>query len=183
MRPKAIFLDKDGTIITDVPYNTDVNRVAFNDTVTEGLRLLQSNGYLLVVISNQSGIGYGYFSVDEFDKVMNKLRSMCLDFGISINGFYYCPHIPDDRCRCRKPEPGLILKAASEMNIDLDASWMVGDILNDVEAGKRAGCKTVLINNGNETEWVPGKFRVPDFEAKNMMEAARYIVGANNSRR
>jgi D-glycero-D-manno-heptose 1,7-bisphosphate phosphatase len=180
MKQRAIFLDKDGTVITDVPYNVDIGRIAFNDGVTEGLRLLQSRGYLLVIISNQSGIGHKYFSVDQFNKVIEKMRNMCDESGISINGFYYCPHIPDDKCRCRKPEPGLILKAADDMNIDLSASWMVGDILNDVEAGNRAGCKAVLIDNGNETEWLPGSFRVPSYKASNMMEAAKYIVGANN---
>jgi D-glycero-D-manno-heptose 1,7-bisphosphate phosphatase len=187
MKLKAVFLDKDGTLIPDIPYNVNADLISLNGGVVEGLQLLQSNGYLLVIVSNQSGIAHGYFTVDDLDKVKDTISTICSKVGIYVDGFYYCPHHPDGtvelyraECNCRKPYPGLLLKAAEEKDIDLSSSWMVGDILNDVEAGNRAGCKTILINNGNETEWAPGSERVPDYFARDLAEAAKYIIAANN---
>ncbi|HUQ67050.1 MAG TPA: HAD family hydrolase [Flavitalea sp.] len=186
MKLKAVFLDKDGTIIPDVPYNIDTDKVTLSDGVIEGLQLLQSYGYLLVIVSNQSGIAHGYFTEEQLNKVREKINSMCSKMGIYLDGFYYCPHHPEGtvqgyttHCECRKPHPGLLLKAAGDMDIDLSSSWMIGDILNDVEAGNRAGCKTILINNGNETEWQPGDTRIPEFFANDLSEAAKYILAAN----
>jgi len=103
--------------------------------------------------------------------------------GIKIEAYYFCPHHPDGRiaefahaCECRKPRPGMILQALKELDIDAGSSWMIGDILNDVEAGNRAGCSTVLIGNGNETEWVPGIYRTPKYTASDFLGAARFIV-------
>ena len=109
--------------------------------------------------------------------------------GIYLDAFYYCPHHPDgivsgydQECDCRKPEPGLLRKAADDMDIDLSRSWMIGDILNDVEAGNKAGCKSILINNGNETEWKPGSNRIPEYFAKDLADAAKFIVAATKVR-
>jgi len=95
---------------------------------------------------------------------------------VNLNGFYYCPHSPQDNCNCRKPRPGMIFKAAKDLQIDLSKSWMIGDILNDVEAGKMSDCKTILINNGNETEWVWNQQRMPDFIANNLKAASEIIM-------
>jgi D,D-heptose 1,7-bisphosphate phosphatase len=185
MKHKAVFLDKDGTLIPDIPYNVDVNKVTLSDGVIEGLQILQSHGYLLVIVSNQSGIAQGFFSVEELNVVQERINRMCSKMGIYLDGFYYCPHHPDgivsgydEECDCRKPKPGLLQKAADDMDIDLSRSWMIGDILDDVEAGKRAGCKSILINNGNETEWHPGENRMPEYFAKDLTEAAKLIVAA-----
>lgn len=187
MKLKAVFLDKDGTIIPDIPYNTNSDLISLNEGVVEGLQLLQSYGYLLVIVSNQSGVAHGYFTVDELDGVKQTINDLCRKIGIYLDGFYYCPHHPDGsvecykvNCDCRKPKPGLILKAATDMDIDLSSSWMIGDILNDVEAGKNAGCKTILIDNGNETEWELNEQRSPEYKAKDLAEAARYILTAVN---
>lgn len=103
------------------------------------------------------------------------LLAMCAAAGMPLAGFYYCPHAPigvgqaeHAGCRCRKPRPGLLLDAADQHGIDLRRSWMVGDILDDVEAGRRAGCRTVLIDNGNETEWAVSRLRVPDYCAPDL---------------
>ncbi|MBO9570618.1 MAG: HAD family hydrolase, partial [Chitinophagaceae bacterium] len=176
MKFKAIFLDKDGTIIPDIPYNVNTELIALSEGALEGLQLFQSYGYLLVIITNQSGVALGYFSLDEVEKVKTALNNICALNGIYLDGFYCCPHHADDNCECRKPKPGLLLKAADEMNIDLSGSWMIGDILNDVEAGKKAGCKTVLIENGNETEWIMNDYRFPDHKAGNLADAAKYIL-------
>jgi D,D-heptose 1,7-bisphosphate phosphatase len=180
---KAIFLDKDGTLIPDIPYNVNTDLIFINHDVIEGLKLLRDEGFLLVIVSNQPGVAHGYFEEIELQKVKNKLEELLSEHDIVLSGFYYCPHFPTAvkteyavDCDCRKPQPGLLLKAAGEKNINLTRSWMIGDILNDIEAGKRAGCKTVLINNGNETEWIVNDFRSPDYSIANMKEAAMKIV-------
>lgn len=185
MRARAIFLDKDGTLIPNIPYNVDASRIELEENVVEGLQLFQSYGYRLVVISNQDGIARGYFTSEAFDKVKERIVNICLALGIYLDGFYYCPHHPDGSvedyssdCDCRKPKPGLLLQAAGDMDIDLPNSWMIGDILNDVEAGNRAGCKSILIDNGNETEWAKSPEREPEYQAKDLTEAARYILTA-----
>jgi len=189
MKLKAVFLDKDGTIIPDIPYNVDVNKVLLSDGVIEGLQILQSHGYLLVIVSNQSGVAHGYFAIEQLNAVKERISRMCSKMGIYLDGFYVCPHHPDGvvsgynrECDCRKPNPGLLLKAADDMDIDLSSSWMIGDILHDVEAGNRAGCKSILINNGNETEWAPGENRMPEYFARDLTEAAKYIVAATKER-
>jgi D-glycero-D-manno-heptose 1,7-bisphosphate phosphatase len=180
---RAVFLDKDGTLIHDVPYNADPDLVVLEDNCTEGLRLLCEKGYELFVISNQSGIACGYFSEDDLYAVENKLRSLLDAENIQLSGFYFCPHYANGivyeyavECYCRKPMPGMLLHAAEANDIDLSSSWMIGDILNDVEAGNRAGCKTILLDNGNETEWLDGKYRLPTMICRSINEAAGCIL-------
>ena len=179
---KAVFLDKDGTIIPDVPYNVNPDLITLAAGVVEGLRLLKQQGYLFVVISNQAGVARGYFKVEDLVQVEKKLDELFQKEGLEIARYYFCPHHPDGKisaytmsCNCRKPKPGMILQASDELNIDPQKSWMVGDILNDVEAGNAAGCRTILINNGNETEWAEGSFRTPTFVAANFLEAANFV--------
>lgn len=180
---KAIFIDKDGTLISDVPYNVDPDKIVLTDGAVEGLRLLQRKGYALIVISNQAGVAHGYFAEEDLEPVIFRLHRLLGSAGITLNGFYYCPHHPMGKlsqytvsCNCRKPAPGMILKAAADMNISLQASWMIGDILHDVEAGNRAGCQSVLINNGNETVWEMNEHSRPAYIAKDLLEAARLII-------
>ena len=179
---KAVFLDKDGTLVTDVPYNVNPALVRLEKGVVEGLLALQSCGYLLVIVSNQPGISIGLFTKQALEKMIAHLINLFKKHGVTISGFYYCPHMPSDTngnnvesCNCRKPRAGLLLNAATELNIDLPLSWMIGDILNDVEAGNRAGCKTILIDNGNETEWEISSNRIPDYVADDFLDGANYI--------
>ena len=102
---------------------------------------------------------------------------------MQLDAFYYCPHLVEGTikeyaidCNCRKPKPGLIFKAAKDFDINLNNSWMIGDILNDVEAGNAAGCKTILITNGNETEWILNAQRMPDYEAKDLKHATQIVL-------
>lgn len=176
---KAIFLDKDGTLIPDIPYNADPDKITLSDNSIEGLKHLARLGYKLIVVSNQSGIAKGYFSETQFSQVIKRLYELLEAEDILLSGFYYCPHHPDGNkpgyaidCDCRKPKPGMLQKGASEHELDLTQCWMIGDILNDVEAGNRAGCGTVLINNGNETEWLTRTYRKPDLMCSNINEAA-----------
>lgn len=187
---KAIFLDKDGTLIPDVPYNVNPDFISLQNGVVEGLRLLKDQGYIFAVISNQAGVARGYFKVDDLEKVKEKLNLLLNKEGIHIGAYYFCPHHPLGKvpeysiaCNCRKPEPGMILKAAKDLEIDTPKSWMIGDILNDVEAGNKAGCKTILLDIGNETEWVEGLFRKPTFVASDFLQAARFICNVSNDTR
>jgi D-glycero-D-manno-heptose 1,7-bisphosphate phosphatase len=176
---KAIFIDKDGTLIEDIPYNVDPDLIRFMAGAIDGLKKLKTEGYLLIVISNQSGIAHGYFKEEAMQQVKEKLWGTLQDYGIRLDGLFYCPHHPYGTvsqyafsCDCRKPKPGMIFKAAENLNVDLSRSWMIGDILHDVEAGNKAGCKTILINNGNETEWDLNENRKPTAMAGNLQEAA-----------
>jgi D-glycero-D-manno-heptose 1,7-bisphosphate phosphatase len=183
---QAVFLDKDGTLIENVPYNVDPERIRLSAGAAEGLRRLHAAGYRLIVISNQSGVARGFFPEAALAAVEGKLRDLLAEVGVPLAGFYYCPHHPDGvvpglavACACRKPAPGLILLAARDHGIDPARSWFVGDILDDVEAGRRAGCATVLIDNGNETEWVLSPLRTPHHVAADLDEAARLITTAD----
>ena len=172
---RAVFLDKDGTLIEDVPYNVDVALITLMPHAVEALKMLQEEGYLLIVISNQPGVALGYFREKELETVSAYLDRLLGAYGIRLHAFYYCPHM-QGTCSCRKPLPGLLLHAAKDYDIDLPGSWMVGDILNDMEAGRRAGCCTVLVDNGNETEWRLDEYRAPHHRVKDLRAAANAIL-------
>jgi D,D-heptose 1,7-bisphosphate phosphatase len=185
MTRAAVFLDKDGTLIEDVPYNVAPDHIRLAAGVAEGLPRLRAAGFLLIVVSNQSGVARGYFAEGAIGPVRERIRELLKEIGVELDGFYYCPHHPDGNmpgyatdCDCRKPRPGMILQAARDHGIDLSRSWFVGDILDDVEAGRRAGCRTALIDNGNETEWKRSPLRWPDIVVGEMAEAARLIAAA-----
>lgn len=185
---RAVFLDKDGTLVHNVPYNVDTNKIVLLPRVVQGLQQLQRLGYKLVIVSNQAGLALGHFSEFALVRANEFLENLLLDEGIRISAAYYCPHYPQGLvkrlstvCSCRKPKPGLLLQAARDLNIDLSASWMIGDILNDVEAGNRAGCRSILIDNGNETEWLEGAYREPFATVANVYDAALIIASHTNA--
>lgn len=179
---KAIFLEKDGTLIEDIPNNVDPSLIKFNPGAKEALALLKRKGFLLIIISNQPGIARGYFKEEALENVKRSIQDMLAPDGISLDGIFFCPHHPEGivsnyaiACDCRKPKPGMILCAGDAFQVDLTQSWMIGDMLHDVEAGNRAGCKTILIDNGNETQWIHSDFNKPTASVKNLKEAADLI--------
>jgi len=181
----AVFLDKDGTVLADVPYNVDPARMAYARHAQAGLRLLGALGMPLIVVSNQPGVALGYFPPRALAGMQARLEAMFRAAGARLAGCYWCPHHPDGHlpayagaCDCRKPRPGLLLRAAREHRIDLARSWFIGDILDDVEAGNRAGCRTVLVDAGSETEWRPGAWRAPWARAGDLRQAARCVARA-----
>lgn len=182
LRP-AVFLDKDGTLIDDVPYNVDPARVRLTRGAREGVAMLRAAGYALVVASNQSGVARGLFTHRDLLAVRLRIEQL---LELRFDGFYCCPHLPAGAvaeyaivCGCRKPEPGLLTRAARELGLDLARSWMVGDILGDVEAGRRAGCRTVLLHpDGDPREWSREPERAPTIVAADLGEAARRILAA-----
>jgi histidinol-phosphate phosphatase family protein len=183
VRRCAVFLDKDGTLVENVPYNADPARIRLAPGAPDALGLLHGAGYQLLVVTNQAGVARGLFPESALAPVAARLRALLGEAGVPLRGFLYCPHHPDGvvgpyrlRCACRKPAPGLLLRASAAHGLDLAASWMVGDILDDVEAGRRAACRTVLVDAGGETEWRAGPDRRPDHVVGSLLEAARRIV-------
>lgn len=178
----AVFLDKDGTLVENVPYNVDPARIEFTEGAFRGLARLADAGYALIVISNQPGVALGRFTQQALDGLAHHLKERLADAGIPLAGFYACPHRPAaspgtlSACSCRKPAPGLLQRAAREHGIALNQSWMIGDILDDIEAGQRAGCRTILLDVGNETEWRFSPLRTPTFRARNLAEAAQLLL-------
>jgi histidinol-phosphate phosphatase family protein len=171
---KAVFMDKDGTLIEDLPYNVDAERIRLAPGAADAVAQIAARGYRVIVVSNQPGIALGRFQEIALVEVRKRLRTLLP----ALDGFYYSPHAPQSGCRCRKPACGLLLKAAWEQRLDLRASWMVGDILDDVEAGRRAGCRTVLVDNGNETQWRLTSRRRPHARVDGLPGAAALICGA-----
>lgn len=168
----AVFVDKDGTLVKDVPYNVDPERISLAPGAAEAVQAFADSGYRVIVVSNQPGAALGFFPEEKLHGVARRLREL---LG-ALDGFYYCPHHPGAGCGCRKPAAGMLLRAAREQGVDLGRSWMIGDILDDIEAGRRAGCRTCLIDNGNETEWDLSAARRPDRVAADLGEAAAMIL-------
>ena len=180
---RAVFLDKDGTLIENVPYNVDRTRIRLRPGAVDALLLLSGLGYELILVSNQPGVALGYFPAGALRAVEEHLNDLFLAHGFRLAACYWCPHHPEGNvadyafaCTCRKPMPGLLFAAAHEHGIDLARSWIIGDILDDVEAGKRAGCRAILLDVGNETVWKKGPHRTPDYRAPDLMDAAACIM-------
>lgn len=182
-RGKAVFIDKDGTLIHDEPYNVDPGQVRLTAGAGLALRALKLAGHKLIIISNQPGIADKRFKAQDLLAIDRCIQTLLAPYGATIDAFYYCPHGPEDGCQCRKPRPGMILRAAEEHEVDPRQSWMIGDILHDVEAGNRAGCHTIHLDNGNETEWVKGDYRQPEHSVKALAEAAVIICRHARQRR
>ncbi len=174
---KAVFLDRDGTLIVNRHYGSDPDAIELLDGVPEGLRALREAGYKLILVSNQSGVARGYFDEAAIGRMHDKLQKMLDVHGAGLDGLEYCPHHPEGdvapyavECACRKPAPGMIRRAARMHGLNLSASWMVGDIAADVEAGERAGTRTVLV--GPEPSPLP-----PDFRAAGFGDVVGHILG------
>lgn len=180
---KAVFLDKDGSLVDALASHGKPGRIELCSGAGEALRLLSRLGYRLYVVTSQDGIAFGRVDEGGMQGVHGRLQDLLFREQLTLDGFYYCPHHPQGSvtmyasdCHCRKPLPGLLLQAAHDHGIDLRASWMVGDVLHDVEAGNRAGCRTVLIDNGNESEWRLGPRRIPTRMAPGLYAAAVLIA-------
>ncbi len=184
---RAVFLDKDGTLVDDVPYNADPSKVRLAAGAGQALAALLAGGFRLFVVSNQPGVGLGYFPLAALQPLSQRILQLVRADGADLHGFYYCPHAPaapgHAACGCRKPAPGLLLQAAAEHGIALEDSWFVGDILDDVEAGHRAACRSILVDNGNETEWLSSPLREPDHIAASLVDAAAHVLSAAPARR
>ena len=181
-RPKALFLDRDGTLVHPRHYPSRPADLLLYEGIGPLLHGVQEAGVRLVVITNQSGLARGLFTEGDLGRMHAHLASELARFGVRLDGVYHCPHhiegtIPalSIACDCRKPQPGMLLRAAADLDLDLTRSWFVGDILDDVEAGARAGCRTVLVDLG--TEPTPQtRLRQPDYVARDTAHALRIVA-------
>lgn len=149
---RAVFLDRDGTIIVDEGYLADASLVRFVPGALDALRAFRDDGMMLVVVSNQSGIPRGLITPAQHAEVDARVKALLAAEGVPLDAAYYCAHLPSDGCACRKPRPGMIEQAAREHGIDPASSWMVGDKLSDVAAGRAAGCITALLGHGKDRD-------------------------------
>lgn len=183
---RAVFLDRDGTINEEMGYINHVSRFKVFRFVPDAIRLLNEAGYKVFVITNQSGVARGYFDEQLLRRVHKMLMASVEDENAKIEKIYYCPHHPDvgrapykKDCNCRKPKTGMIDKAESEFNIDLSHSYMVGDRYKDVDIGKRAGLKTIMVMTGygiGEYTYQSGQWpSQPDYIFDNLFEAAKFL--------
>ena len=176
---QAVFLDRDGTINEEVGYLDDPDRLQLIPGVAEAIRLLNEAGILTVVISNQAGIGRGYFSATTVEAIHERLAEQLAWRDARFDAVYYCPHHPCDGCDCRKPKTGMLVRAAREHGIDLRRAFVVGDKVSDLEAGRRVGCRTVLVLTGygeqvRQTSNNPNL--QPNCVSMNLWEAVTWIL-------
>jgi D-glycero-D-manno-heptose 1,7-bisphosphate phosphatase len=191
LRP-AIFLDRDGTVTDEVGYINHVSRAKVYPYAAEAVRMLKSTGLPVIIVTNQSGVGRGYFTEEIVGQVHQMVRDTLQAAGTSIDAYYHCPHHPSavvaayrQECRCRKPGTGMPEEAAERFGIDLGASYVVGDTYRDMQMGFNIGARTVMLMTGygrGEYEYRrPGWTRMPDLIADNLLEAATLIVQELNA--
>lgn len=169
---RAVFLDRDGVIVEDIGYHYKIEDFKLIPNAVEGLKLLKD--FKLFIVTNQSGIGRGYYKLKDFENFNNHLLKELEKLGIKIQKTYYCPHAPNDNCECRKPKTKMLEEAKEEFGIDLKKSFEVGDRKSDFEMGERAGCKTIHVLTGNGME--SANEVVPDYFAKDLLDAAQWIL-------
>ena len=179
MGNKAVFLDRDGTIAPDVNYCSCPEDFELFPNTGSAVKLLNEHGFKVIVITNQSGIARGYFTEETLAEIHKKMKTELIKEGAQIDGIYYCPHHPDDNCDCRKPKPKLALQAAKDFDIDLEHSFVVGDLQMDIGLGKAVGCRTIMVGNhplqdGDE---------IPDAAVSDILEAAKIILAGQMERR
>lgn len=193
MKRRAVFIDRDGTISEEVGYVNHVSRYRVFAYAGEAIRLLQEAGWLAVLVTNQAGVARGYFREDMIGAIHLMLNEeLERQSGVRLDAIYYCPHHPSVGdapyrfdCDCRKPKPGLILRAAEELGVELSHSWMVGDRYSDTELARNAGVRAAFVLSGyGRGEWEHGREswrHEPDLVAENLLEAAQQIIGRDGA--
>lgn len=152
----TLFLDRDGVIVVEKDYLSDPAHVELVPGVATALRRAREEGWQLVGVSNQSGLGRGRFGLDDLERVMTRLSELLVRAGCPLDAFFYCPHAPDEGCRCRKPGPGLLEEAARELAWDPRSSWVIGDKVSDVDLALANGMRGILVRTGHGREQEAG---------------------------
>lgn len=172
----AVFLDRDGTLNVSVGYVNHADRFELFPWTIDAIRLIRDEGYLAVMVTNQSGIGRGFFPAELVDSIHGRFRSQLEAAGAGLDGIYVCPHVSSEDCDCRKPAPGMLRQASSELDIDLERSWMVGDTVTDLQAGWAAGTRAALVRTGFGAGTLEhesaGWDRQPDLVGENVFRVA-----------
>ncbi len=187
MKNKAVFIDRDGTLIKEAGYLSSLKRVHIYSKSIKALELLEKNRYIPVVISNQSGVARGYFIEDFVKKTHKYISGLLKKYGVKIKAFYYCPHHIRNvvvkryykNCDCRKPKTGMVMKAKNRFNIDLKKSFVIGDKLTDIQLAKNSGMKGILVLTGfgkEERKLIKKQKVKPDYTADDMLDAAEWII-------
>lgn len=187
MGRRAIFMDRDGTVCDEVGYVNHVDRVRLLPRAAAAIRAANEAGFQTVVVTNQAGVARGYFEESLVEDAHERVRQLLAEEGARLDGIYYCPHHPEvgspayrKSCTCRKPSPGMLERARDEMGIDLQASYMIGDTVKDIEAGHRVGATKVLVLTGygkGELEYQSHAWRVkPDHVAADLHAAIEWIL-------
>lgn len=173
---KAVFLDRDGTICEDVSYLSRVEDLRLFPFAAEAIRILSNNDFLICLITNQSGIGRGMLDENDLREIHVQLVKELRESNAYLDAIYFCPHKPEDECQCRKPQIGMIERAANDFQVDLKSSWMVGDKAIDVEAGFDAKTKTALVLSGYGSKEVATMKVKPNLIGENLLEAVKMIM-------
>ncbi len=178
----GVFIDRDGTLIELAPYLHDPAEVRLLPGVAESLRLLAVAGFGRVMVTNQSGVARGLYGIEAVEAVHERMLGLLESEGAGLEGIEICPHHPDftGRCACRKPEPGMILRATESLGIDLRASWVIGDRFEDLLAGHRVGCRGILVLTGYGKDQAriarPEDWRAAEFVAWDFSAAVAYLI-------
>jgi D-glycero-D-manno-heptose 1,7-bisphosphate phosphatase len=168
---KVAFLDRDGVINVDTGYTWRIDEFQFTDGCVDALKTLRQAGYALVIVTNQSGIGRGYYSEQDYQQLTQWYLQQLQQLGVDVLGVYHCPHTPEDGCHCRKPEPGLLLQAAAEHNVTMKESLMIGDKLSDMEAARAAGVSSCyLIGESDAFDTYQGRM------AENLSQCVKHYL-------
>lgn len=180
---KAVFIDRDGTLIDERHFIGNPDDVRFIAGSEQALRTLHNLGYALVVVSNQSGVARGLLSISDVEAVNQRIMEILSSQGIEIDGIYYCPHYAGGsvaeysiECDCRKPSPGMLLKAATELGLEIESSFVIGDKVSDVELGFNSGSTAILVLSGYGKKSVEKLKRKPAYIAENLLDAAMWIA-------
>ncbi len=173
---KTVFIDRDGTLIEEVNFLSRLEDLRFFSYTDEAIRMLKENGFLIIVVTNQSGIGREIFAESAMHEIHAQIQTNLTE---QLDAFYFCPHLPTDGCRCRKPNLGMIETARANYAIDLESSWIIGDKAIDIETGFNAGIKTALVLTGYGQKAVKELKRKPDVIAENLIKAVQEIIKKN----
>ncbi len=177
--PRAVFFDRDGTLIVDKVYLNDPDQIEYLPGVFEALRSLRDVGFVFFVVTNQSGVPRGLVQPKNLIEIHRRMRAAFAEHGVDLADFYYAPYHTDHDHPYRKPNPGMLLQAAQEYRVDLGRSWMIGDRMTDVEAGHRAGARTVLVNSSEKPE--KSQYAAPDFVCASIVDVAKMILSQESA--
>jgi len=191
-KTKAVFIDRDGCLIKEYGYISTLSKIQFFKNSIKALKLLKQNKYKIIVVTNQSGVAYGYFPESFVREAHRYIAQKLKKSGLKIDGFYYCPHHKNAKiekykknCKCRKPNTGMIIKAQKKFNIDLKKSYTMGDKLTDVKLGHNAGMKGILVLTGFgrwQRTLINKEKIIPDYIAKDFLYAVKWIIKNNGGK-
>ncbi len=181
---RAVFLDRDGVIIREPPhYIHKLSQLNFIPKSADAIRLLNENGFTVVITTNQAGIAHGYFREEDTLTFNSAMIERLAQEGARIDAIYYCPHHPEAKiekyridCDSRKPKPGMLTRAEKELNVDFKRSFLIGDKRSDIEAGKRVGCKTIMVRTGHGAEELKSNRIECDYIADDLYDAVEYVI-------